>query len=114
MNVDLTAGLNTFDREKLTERRELESDTTSLVADGQDTTRYTGQLFRLSVASATGKTLDGQLGLEYRRETGAGERILDTATLNRVPNLLNVAAWVGVTLRPHPKLDGGGYYSIGV
>jgi outer membrane receptor for ferrienterochelin and colicins len=101
VNADLTAGLNAFNREKLTERRDLEPDTTSLVPDGQDTTRYTGELLRLSMASVGGGLLDGQLGVEYRRETGAGERILDTASQERSPALLNMAAWVGLTLRPH-------------
>ena len=101
LNADLVAGLNTFDRLKRTERTDLEPDTTSLVLGGQDTTQYTGHLVRLSLTSTTGKRFDAQVGLEYRRETGAGGRILDTATLNREPGLTNAAAWLGLTYRPH-------------
>jgi outer membrane receptor for ferrienterochelin and colicins len=100
-NVDLTAGLNVFDRYKTTERRDLEPDTTRLVVGEQDTTRYTGQIVRLSLGSTTGGRFDAQLGVEYRHETGAGGRILDTATLDRNPALTNLAAWVGLTYRPH-------------
>jgi outer membrane receptor for ferrienterochelin and colicins len=101
LNADLVGGLNTFDRFKTIERRDLEPDTTSLVPGGQDTTKYTGHLLRLSLSSTTGKRLDAQVGLEYRREMGAGERILDTATQDRYPSLINVAAWLGLTYRPH-------------
>ncbi|MFT7120415.1 MAG: outer membrane receptor for ferrienterochelin and colicins [Neolewinella sp.] len=99
--MDFTAGINTFDRLKTTERTDLEPDTTRLVVGGQDTTKYTGQLARLSLTSTTGKHFDAQLGVEYRRETGAGGRILDTATLEREPALVNAAAWFGLTYRPH-------------
>ncbi|MCX8211851.1 MAG: TonB-dependent receptor [Lewinella sp.] len=101
LNADLVAGINTFDRFKSTERRDFEPDTTSLVLGGQDTTKYTGNLLRLSLTSTTGKRFDAQVGLEYRRETGAGGRILDTVTLEREPALTNAAAWFGLTYRPH-------------
>ncbi|MEM1358152.1 MAG: TonB-dependent receptor [Bacteroidota bacterium] len=107
LSADLTAGWNTFDRYKRTERLDLEPDTTRLVAGGQDTTRYTGQLLRLSLTSAEGHggKWSGQFGLEYRRETGAGGRILDTATLETEPGLLNLAAWVGLRYRLAPSLQ---------
>ncbi|NJC26766.1 TonB-dependent receptor plug domain-containing protein [Neolewinella antarctica] len=104
LTADLVAGLNAFDRLRTTERRDLEPDTTSLVPGEQDTTRYTGQLLRLSLASTTGKKFDAQLGLEYRRETGSGGRILDTATLSKEPILTNAAAWLGLSYRPHADL----------
>ncbi|MFT5999298.1 MAG: outer membrane receptor for ferrienterochelin and colicins [Neolewinella sp.] len=100
-SADLTAGLNVFDRYKITERSDLEPDTTSLVAGEQDTTQYTGQLIRMSLGSTTGGRFDGQLGVEYRHETGSGGRILDTATLDRNPALTNLAAWAGLTYRPN-------------
>ncbi|WP_273445725.1 TonB-dependent receptor plug domain-containing protein [Neolewinella agarilytica] len=101
LNADLTAGWNTFDRHKQTQRRDLEPDTTSLVIDGQDTTRYTGSLLRLSLSAKDGMRgkLSGQIGLEYRRESGAGGRILDTASLSNEPAINNLAAWIGLRYR---------------
>lgn len=103
LQAELTAGWNTFNRLKRTERRDLEPDTTSLVAGGQDTTRYTGQLLRMSIATGEEKRrkLSGQLGLEYRRETGAGGRILDTDGQVREPAITNLAAWLGLRYRFH-------------
>ncbi|TXF84382.1 TonB-dependent receptor [Neolewinella aurantiaca] len=103
LHSELTAGWNTFERLKRTERRDLEPDTTSLVAGGQDTTAYTGQMVRFSLATsdAEGRKLSGQLGLEYRRETGSGGRILDTASQSLTPAITNLAAWLGLRYRFH-------------
>lgn len=104
LNADLTAGYNTFERLKTTERRDLEPDTTRLVAGGQDTTRYTGALMRASLSAGNDKRdrLTGQLGVEYRRETGAGGRIIDTASREAEPAILNVAVWLGLRYHLHP------------
>jgi outer membrane receptor for ferrienterochelin and colicins len=101
--ADLTAGSNSFDRYRRTERRDLEPDTTRLVAGEQDTTRYSGTLARLSLSSAGGGRFDAQFGVEYRRESGSGRRILDSANVNRNPVLQNLAAWAGLTYRPHEE-----------
>jgi outer membrane receptor for ferrienterochelin and colicins len=101
--ADLTAGSNAFDRYRRAERRDLEPDTIRLLTGEQDTTRYTGTLGRLSLSSASGGRFDAQFGLEYRRESGAGRRILNTASADRDPVLLNLAAWAGLTYRPHEE-----------
>jgi len=87
LNADLTAGYNTFERLK------------------QDTTRYTGQLLRASLSAGNDKRgkLTGQLGVEYRRETGAGGRIVDTASPAQEPAITNLAAWLGLRYRLHPS-----------
>ncbi|MTB53146.1 TonB-dependent siderophore receptor [Lewinella sp. W8] len=105
--AELTAGWNTFDRDKATARRDVEPDTTSLVPGEQDTTNYSGQLVRLSFATVTDQRLSGQIGVEYRRETGSGGRILDPDTQNREPAMSNLAAWVGLRydLRDHLTLE---------
>lgn len=100
--ANFVGGLNHFTRHKRTQRLDIEPDTTSLQLGGQDTTRYTGQLARLSVSSTTNGRFDVQVGLEYRRETGAGGRILDVQTLDREPIIRNAAAWAGLTYRPLP------------
>ncbi|MEL7162019.1 MAG: TonB-dependent receptor, partial [Bacteroidota bacterium] len=102
LNADLIAGWNTFDREKMTVRRDLEPDTTRLVLGGQDTTRYVGQLVRLSVATTDERVLGGQFGLEYRRESGSGGRILDTASQSREPAITNLAAWAALRYQLSP------------
>lgn len=99
LNAELAAGWNTFDRFRETVRRDLETDTTSLEPNGRDTVRYTGQLVRLSVGTVGERAWGGQIGLEYRRETGAGGRILDAATNKREPALLNVAVWLALRAR---------------
>ncbi|MBC6992985.1 TonB-dependent receptor [Neolewinella lacunae] len=99
ISADLTAGWNRFDRLKATERRDLEPDTTRLVVGGQDTTRYTAQLLRLSVAAVGHPRWSGQFGLEYLRESGSGGRILDPLTGSRTPTLENLASWLGFRYR---------------
>ncbi|MEM9928275.1 MAG: TonB-dependent receptor [Bacteroidota bacterium] len=103
LTADLVAGLNTFYRYKETVRTDLVPDTTRFVLGGQDTTKYTGQLLRTSLTTTTGGALNVQLGVEYRGESGAGGRILDTATLNREPRITNLASWIGLTFRPHDR-----------
>lgn len=105
--AELTAGWNTFSRNRASVRRDLEPDTTRLIPGEQDTTRYTGQLVRLSFATVTDRRLSGQFGLEYRRETGAGGRILDPETLEQEPGMTNLAIWLGARyqLRDDLTLD---------
>ncbi|PHI21903.1 hypothetical protein CEQ90_01035 [Lewinellaceae bacterium SD302] len=91
-----TAGLNRFDRLKDTRRLDFEPDTTSQVAFGQDTTVYTGTLLRTSISRIGKGPFSGRFGLEYFGESGAGGRILDTATNETEPDLLNVAGWINL------------------
>ncbi|MEM6769596.1 MAG: TonB-dependent receptor, partial [Bacteroidota bacterium] len=111
--ANITAGWNTFERLRRQERSDLkviddnyllEADTTYLIPGEQDTTRYTGQLLRASLATTHNRQLGGQIGIEYRRETGAGRRILDPNTDNLEPDLVNMVAWLGLTFQPYSDL----------
>ncbi|MEL7222061.1 MAG: TonB-dependent receptor [Bacteroidota bacterium] len=98
------AGWNTFDRYKDTQRLDIEPDTTSLEPGGRDTTRYTGLLARTSWSLIPQGKWGGQLGLEYFRETAAGQRILDTSTMNVEPAMVNMAGWLNIRHQPLERL----------
>ncbi|MEO1259697.1 MAG: TonB-dependent receptor [Bacteroidota bacterium] len=77
-----TAGYNHFNRKRNNYRYDFESDTSELVtgAGVQDTSIFTGLLFRGTLASSRkDRDWDFLSGIEIYRETGSGGRILDTA-----------------------------------
>lgn len=120
--ANITAGWNTFERFRRQQRSDLkvvdedillEPDTTYLIPGEQDTTYYSGQLLRTSLATTGSGDWGGQLGIEYRRETGAGRRILDPVFNAREPELVNMAAWLGLTYRLNTNLTLEGTSRIG-
>lgn len=102
-SLDLTAGHNTFERFRTSERRDLDPDTTGLVAGEQDTTEYTGTLVRTSLVYGGPGKISAQIGLEYLRETGTGGRILDEESADGRAVLTNAATWIGVNYDVLPR-----------
>ncbi|MEM1318935.1 MAG: TonB-dependent receptor [Bacteroidota bacterium] len=92
--INSTTAYNRFDRIIETQRIDFEPDTTSLVPGEQDTTTFNAWLNRTIISTVSSGPLNGQLGLEYLREEGSGQRILDTTSvpLNQ-STLTNYAVW---------------------
>ncbi|MEL6143031.1 MAG: TonB-dependent receptor, partial [Bacteroidota bacterium] len=99
-----TIGLNSFERFKDVRRLDFGPDTTSQVVGEQDTTKYTGTLIRSSISRLGKGRWDGQIGVEYFRETGAGGRILDIETGEVEPDLTNIAAWLNLRFKPTQRI----------
>ncbi len=96
-------GWNTFNRFRDTRRWDLESDTTSLEPNGRDTSRYTGLLGRTNFSWLVDPVWNMQFGLEYLRETAAGQRILVAENGETEPSMTNLAGWVNLRFRPSPQ-----------
>lgn len=104
LNWETIVGINQFERRKDTYRYAVESDTSSQVEGGQDTTHYYSQLVRSNLTLTTDGPWSGRLGVEYFNESGRGRRILDTATNNLQPHILNAALWGSLRFAPSQRL----------
>ena len=73
-----TLGYNRFRRQKTSYRFDLEPDSTSLIPNEQDTTRFNALQARTVIASQfSDSPIDFQLGIDYRYDESAGARLIN-------------------------------------
>ena len=98
--LNSTMAYNQFDRIKESLRLDIESATTTPIADEQDTTNFTALLHRSVLSTTFSGSLNGQAGLEAMHETGTGGRIVDSTSAPYDKAVLtNYAAWIGLRLQ---------------
>lgn len=100
-----TTAYNQYDRASATLRRDLTTDTTSLVPGEQDTTLFTALLHRSILSTDRDRSWNVMMGVEALYETAGGDRIIDenSSSPDQVRRA-NFAAWAGLRLRPASAL----------
>lgn len=99
--LNSTTAYNDYAREKLTERLDMETGSREMVPGGQDTIGFTAWLHRTSLSTLAKGAWNGQVGLEWYRETGKGDRIVDsTAAPYDQANMSNYALWGSLRFQP--------------
>lgn len=116
--LESTTGFNNFDRKKETHRLDIEPDTFSLQAGGQDTATFYALSQRTSVSWLANSSWKAQIGFQGLYEKGSGARLVDTtATEKSHQSIATYAGWLSTTYTPFRGLSiqGNarfGYHSI--
>jgi outer membrane receptor for ferrienterochelin and colicins len=99
-----TSGWNRYYRYSTSQRWDIEPDT--FRTPEVDTTTFDLFLHRSVLSTVSKGKVNGQLGVEYQNEFGTGERIVDRTSLPiNESQLINMAAWLGLTYKPSSKLS---------
>ncbi|MEL6193847.1 MAG: TonB-dependent receptor, partial [Bacteroidota bacterium] len=104
--INSTTGYNDFERSSFSQRLDIEIDSTYVVPAGNDTSTFTALLQRSILSTAFKGKWNGQIGLEYFGETGAGGRIIDTTSnpINET-ELENHAVWGSLNFSPTEEIN---------
>lgn len=104
---NITAGYNTFRRQKNTFRLDIETDETTQVVGEQDTTKYNALVFRPVIASRfKNSQLNFQAGLDINYENGYGQRFNDSeAEKARFSEIADYAAFITLQYNPFKSLQ---------
>lgn len=103
---------NDYDRLKSVDRLDFEDRLKTPVPEEGDTTRFASWLHRSILSTATKGRWNGQVGLEWLRESGTGKRIADTEGDGQ-PVLSNYAAWLGLKWQAADRLTLSGNVRYG-
>ncbi len=95
---------NMYDRVSEDRRIDFENDSSYVLSDGQDTSKFTTLLNRSIVFARYGNHWKAEYGLETQHETGFGDRIVDSSSIpyNQAQRT-NVASWVGAQWSPDER-----------
>ncbi|MEM6763595.1 MAG: TonB-dependent receptor [Bacteroidota bacterium] len=104
--LNSTTGYNNFERSSYSERLDIELDSAYVVPAGNDTSTFTALLQRSMLSTAFNGKWNGQIGLEYLRETGTGGRIVDSTSAGfNETELENHALWGSINFSPTQELN---------